>query len=306
MNVVSLFAGCGGSSLGYEMAGGRILVAVEWDKAATECYRRNHPKTVMLERDIGGVSPDEILALCEFGVGDLDVLDGSPPCQGFSTAGKRFAGDGRNSLFREYIRLLRGLRPRVFVMENVAGMVKGKMKAIFAEAMRELAESGYRVKARLMDAQWYGVPQERKRVIFIGVRRDLGMEPSFPEPTVKRPLSANEVMAAAMPHRGWGGLRNAQFSNKWRSAGKPAPCMERARPLFARDCDGRVREITRDEGAVLATFPAEYFIEEDRVALDLMGNAVMPKMMAAIAGHICDTILARWEAETGGQAVLAE
>ena len=105
--------------------------------------------------------------------GELDVLDGSPPCQGFSTAGKRRMDDGRNQLFREYVRLLRGLRPKVLVMENVSGMVKGKMKLIFAEIMRELKASGYKVSARLMNAMHFGVPQSRERMIFIGIREDL-------------------------------------------------------------------------------------------------------------------------------------
>ena len=81
--------------------------------------------------------------------------------------------DGRNQLFREYVRLLRGLKPKVFVMENVSGMVKGKMKLIFAEIMRELKASGYHVSARLMNAMYFGVPQSRQRMIFIGVREDL-------------------------------------------------------------------------------------------------------------------------------------
>jgi len=81
--------------------------------------------------------------------------------------------DGRNQLFREYVRLLRGLKPKAFVMENVSGMVKGKMKLIFAEIMRELKASGYYVSARLMNAMYFGVPQSRQRMIFIGVREDL-------------------------------------------------------------------------------------------------------------------------------------
>ena len=81
--------------------------------------------------------------------------------------------DGRNQLFREYVRLLRGLKPKVFVMEKVSGMVKGKMNLIFAEIMRELKASGYHVSARLMNAMYFGVPQSRQRVIFIGVQEDL-------------------------------------------------------------------------------------------------------------------------------------
>ena len=81
--------------------------------------------------------------------------------------------DGRNQLFQEYVRLLRGLRPKVLVMENVSGMVKGKMKLISAEILRELRASGYQVSARLMNAMYFGVPQSRERMIFIGLRDDL-------------------------------------------------------------------------------------------------------------------------------------
>lgn len=101
-------------------------------------------------------------------------------CQGFSTAGKRQLDDPRNQLFREYIRLLRGLQPKVFVMENVSGMVKGVMKLVFAEILRELKASGYQVKARLLNAMYFNVPQSRERMIFIGVREDLGLDPTHP------------------------------------------------------------------------------------------------------------------------------
>ena len=171
--LISLFAGCGGSSLGYSMAGYRELLAVEWDDHAVATFRLNFPDVPVYHGDIAKLSVDECLRLAGIGPEELDVLDGSPPCQGFSTAGKRKMDDGRNQLFREYVRLLRGLRPKVLVMENVSGMVKGKMKLIFAEILRELKESGYHVSARLMNAMYYGVPQSRQRMIFIGVREDL-------------------------------------------------------------------------------------------------------------------------------------
>ena len=171
--VVSLFAGCGGSSLGYSMAGFRELLAVEWDEHAVETFKANFPDVPVWQGDIAGLSVEECLRLTGLQPGELDVLDGSPPCQGFSTAGRRKMDDGRNQLFQEYVRLLRGLRPKVLVMENVSGLVKGKMKLIFVEILRELKASGYKVSARLMNAMYFGVPQSRERMIFIGVREDL-------------------------------------------------------------------------------------------------------------------------------------
>jgi DNA (cytosine-5)-methyltransferase 1 len=173
--VISTFAGGGGSSLGYSMAGFRELLAVEWDDNAVATFKLNFPDVPVYHGDICKLTVDECLKLAGLtGPRQLDVLDSSPPCQGFSTAGKRDFGDDRNQLFREFVRLLRGLQPKVFVMENVSGMVKGKMKLIFADILRELKASGYVVSARLLNAMWFGVPQSRERMIFIGVREDLG------------------------------------------------------------------------------------------------------------------------------------
>lgn len=180
--VISTFAGGGGSSLGYSMAGYRELLAVEWDDNAVATFKLNFPDVPVYHGDIAKLSVDECLKLAGLKAGELDVLDGSPPCQGFSTAGKRILDDPRNQLFREYVRLLRGVQPKVFVMENVSGMVKGKMKLIFAEILRELKASGYQVRAWLMNAMYFNVPQSRQRMIFIGVRDDLGIVPQELKP----------------------------------------------------------------------------------------------------------------------------
>lgn len=187
-NVITTFAGCGGSSLGYKWAGGKVLAAVEWDDNAVATYRLNHLETPVLHRDIATVTAQELLDITGLRAGELDIFDGSPPCQGFSSAGKRQIDDPRNSLFKEYVRLLRGLQPKVFVMENVSGMVKGHMKHIFAIVMRELKASGYQVKCQLMNAMYFGVPQSRERVIFIGVRDDLSLQPSHPHAEANLPL----------------------------------------------------------------------------------------------------------------------
>jgi len=179
--VISTFAGCGGSSLGYSMAGFRELLAVEWDNNAVETFKLNFPDVPVYHGDIAKISVEDILKMTGLKVGELDIFDGSPPCQGFSTAGKRQLDDPRNQLFREYVRLLRGLKPKVFVMENVSGMVKGVMKIVFVEILKELKASGYKVSARLLNAMYFNVPQSRQRMIFIGVRDDLAIEPSHPE-----------------------------------------------------------------------------------------------------------------------------
>ncbi|MEE9923990.1 MAG: DNA cytosine methyltransferase [Brucella anthropi] len=193
-NVISTFAGCGGSSTGYRMAGFRVLFASEFIEAARETYQANaRPGTIVDGRDIRQVSAEDILAATGLKPGELDVLDGSPPCASFSTAGKREKAWGKvkkysdseqrvDDLFFEYARLVRGLRPKVFVAENVSGLVKGTAKGYFLEILAALKACGYRVEARLLDAQWLGVPQARQRLIFVGVREDLGLEPVFPKP----------------------------------------------------------------------------------------------------------------------------
>lgn len=192
--VVSTFSGAGGSCLGYRMAGFQVVWANEFVPIVKEAYRANAPGTILDGRDIRKIQPKEILKVTGLEVGELDLFDGSPPCQAFSTAGKRHEGWGKEKtyehgakqcnerLFEEYIRLLRGLKPRVFVAENVSGLVKGTAKGMFLEILAALKASGYCVKCRVLDAQWLGVPQARRRAIFIGVRNDLDMEPKFPKP----------------------------------------------------------------------------------------------------------------------------
>jgi len=192
--VASTFSGCGGSSIGYRMAGFKVLWASEFIDAAREAYKANcAPYTVVDGRDIREVQAKDILDASGIGVGELDLFDGSPPCASFSTAGSREKGWGKvkkysdkaqrtDDLFFEYARLIRGIQPKTFVAENVSGLVKGTAKGYFLEILRELKSCGYRVSCKVLDAQWLGVPQARQRTIFVGVREDLGLDPVHPKP----------------------------------------------------------------------------------------------------------------------------
>jgi DNA (cytosine-5)-methyltransferase 1 len=169
-NAISTFSGAGGSCLGYRMAGFKVLWASEFIPAAQEVYQLNHPGTILDTRDIRNVQPQDILDAIGLGVGDIDLMDGSPPCASFSTAGKREKSWGEvkkysdtkqrvDDLFFEYVRLLDGLQPKVFIAENVSGLVKGKAKGYFKLILQAMKDCGYQVKAKLLDAQWLGVPQ---------------------------------------------------------------------------------------------------------------------------------------------------
>ncbi|MFN0055976.1 MAG: DNA cytosine methyltransferase [Planctomycetales bacterium] len=193
--VASTFSGAGGSCTGYRMAGFRVVWANEFVPAAQASYEANAADDCYMDRrDIKLVQPGDIFAATGLKQGELDLFDGSPPCQAFSTAGKREEGWGQakkyehgasqcnETLFSQYIRLLRGLMPKTFVAENVSGLVKGTAKGYFLEILRDLKASGYRVACRVLDAKWLGVPQSRQRTIFVGVREDLGLDPVHPMP----------------------------------------------------------------------------------------------------------------------------
>ena len=281
--------------MGYSMAGYRELLAVEWDDNAVETFKLNFPGVPVYHGDIAKLSVERCMELAGLtGPRQLDVLDGSPPCQGFSTAGKRILDDPRNQLFREYVRLLRGLQPKVFVMENVSGMVKGKMKLVFAEIMRELKASGYMVSARLLNAMYFNVPQSRERMIFIGVREDLGIAPSHPKAEA-RPICAlcstesvtDEIANPAGPRAFNVAQRKLQHC-------KPSPTLDANAlvPGSAAPFDLQGVRIGAERYAVIGSYPATFiFAGTWKNKLVRIGNSVPPLFMRAIARHIRQTVL---------------
>lgn len=310
--VISTFAGGGGSSLGYLMAGYRELLAVEWDDNAVATLKLNFPHLDIYHGDIARLSVDEILARTNLRIGELDILDGSPPCQGFSTAGKRQLDDPRNGLFREYVRLLRGLKPKIFVMENVSGMVKGKMKLIFAEILQELKASGYRVSARLMNAMYFWVPQSRERMIFIGVRGDLKAVLSHPE-AQSHPVTVRDAIGDITLHSDevretrltplyeyyWhqarpGGTVGKLNQNIRLRFDRPSKTLQKGEGNGGVYHPSECRSLCEREMMRLGAFPDEYvFLGGKRFAKDRIGNSVPPLFMRAIARHIRFELLER-------------
>lgn len=186
---VSLFSGCGGFCEGVRTAGFEVRAAVEIDRFAAETYRANFPETPLYEGDVTNFLNEEahewaIEAERFVGIepGTVDLLFGGPPCQGFSQIGPRMLDDPRNKLYMEFIRVLKHLRPSVFLMENVPNMLlmgKGTFKRQVLDA---LAEAGYRNCAvRIVASSDYGVPQVRRRAIFFGVRDDLTLDKAVGE-----------------------------------------------------------------------------------------------------------------------------
>ncbi len=176
---LSLFCGAGGCSLGFKQAGYEILFASDIDKAATSSYRANFPETNCIEGDIQNLDFSQVLLNLGLIVGELDVLIGGPPCQGFSTAGLRFWDDPRNTLLKQYIHALHTMKPKWFLMENVEGLLTADKGKYVYETVTALIECGYQIRVEKVYAQEYGVPQRRKRVLIIGNR--LGISFKLPE-----------------------------------------------------------------------------------------------------------------------------
>ncbi len=172
-NIIDLFAGCGGLSLGFEMAGFNIPLAVERDDWAAETYKFNHPNTKVLTEDITQIYDfDSLLPANTV----IDGIIGGPPCQGFSLSGNRDKNDPRNSLFMDFVRFVNHFKPKFFVMENVTGILSMCTKngeSVKEVILKEYKNIGYNVEIFQLNAAEFGVPQSRIRVFFIGLRSDI-------------------------------------------------------------------------------------------------------------------------------------
>jgi len=320
--VASTFSGAGGSCTGYRMAGFRVVWANEFVPAAQESYEANTTECSYLDkRDIRNIEPAEILERCELDRGGLDLFDGSPPCQAFSTAGKRDKGWGQKKkyehgasqcneeLFFDYIRLLDGLQPKVFIAENVSGLVKGTAKGFFLEILDRLKKCGYRVECQLLDAQWLGVPQVRKRVIFQGVRNDLPFSPSFPKPlnycyslgdsvrhvesVVSGGVNLGPKVLEAWKNTPRGKTSKTYFSLARCDWGQPAPTIIGPSGTGLTHPDDP-RRFTINELKAICSFPADFVLTgKYGQQWERLGNSVPPLMMRAIAEAVRDNILSK-------------
>ena len=179
MNIISLFSGCGGLDLGFEKAGFKIPVANEFDSTIFQTFKENHPNTYLIEGDIRKVTKADI---SPFIYGEVDGIIGGPPCQSWSEAGSlKGIEDARGQLFYDYIRILKEINPKFFLAENVSGMLANRHSEAVKNIISMFEECGYDVTITLVNAKDYGVAQERKRVFYIGFRKDLSIDFRFPK-----------------------------------------------------------------------------------------------------------------------------
>lgn len=183
MNIISLFSGCGGLDLGFERAGFNIPVANEFDKTIWATFKANHPNTHLIEGDIRLVTKEDIE---QFINGEVDGIIGGPPCQSWSEAGSlKGIKDARGQLFFDYIRILKEFKPKFFLAENVSGMLANRHSEAVQNILNLFDDAGYDVSFTLVNAKDYGVAEERKRVFYIGFRKDLNIDFGFPKGSTK-------------------------------------------------------------------------------------------------------------------------
>ena len=328
LTCVSTFSGAGGSSTGYEAAGFTVLWANEFVPAAAQTYAANHPNAILDTRDIRTVTAADVLDATGLDVGELDLLDGSPPCAAFSTGGKRSEKWGQvnkysdtaqrvDDLFFEYVRLLRGIQPKTFIAENVPGLTMGPAVGYFNAIMAALSGCGYQVKAQVLDASRLGVPQARRRVIFAGVRDDLGCQPVYPRQGPMTPLGVvlgPHARISIYRPRGW-----VHYT-----ANRPCPTIQSTglngrayaqtclTGVIALDLDpeigcplavtskdvnsiwpGRYRRLPSIvEVKALCGFPSDYILTGSYgQRWERLGRAVPPPVAAAVAASLRDGVL---------------
>lgn len=178
MTFVDLFCGCGGLSYGLERAGHECLLGVDSDARALESFTHNHPHSKTFLGDIRRLSSQKLSELIQNKT--VDMIVGGPPCQGFSTVGAGKVNDERNMLFKEFVRVVKVLKPNVVLFENVTGIVASKNQFVLKSIFKEFTKMGFTMQARILSAEEYGVPEKRRRAIIIGVRNG---EFNFPEIT---------------------------------------------------------------------------------------------------------------------------
>ena len=184
MNLISLFSGAGGLDLGFHKAGFRTVIANEYDKKICPTYKANFPHVHLIEQDVRQLTPIDF-AFTE----PIHGIIGGPPCQSWSEGGAlRGIEDARGQLFYDYIRVLKEQQPFFFVAENVPGMLSKLHTKAVGEFMRLFAEVGYNVYLKTLNANDYGVAEDRERVFYVGFRKDLGIDDyKFPEPLAYKP-----------------------------------------------------------------------------------------------------------------------
>lgn len=208
---IDLFAGAGGMSLGFEQAGFDVVAAVEIDPVHAAVHEYNFPHCVVIPRSVTELTGDKIRAKAGIGSRAVDVVFGGAPCQGFSLIGRRALDDPRNSLVKDFVRIVRELDANYFVFENVKGLTVGKHRKFLDEIIQEFRDAGYSVVEdwKVLNAYEHGVPQDRQRLFLLGAKNGLKL-PEYPTPSTAKPGSSCELPSAPTCADALGDLPDAE------------------------------------------------------------------------------------------------
>jgi len=289
---ISLFAGCGGSSLGYHKAGFKELLAVEWDRHARKMFSRNFPSVPIEGWDISKINGEQILNRIGLEKFLLDLFDASPPCQDFSRSNTHRTPDtARNGLYFKTLKLIEEIQPKVCVIENVEGIKQGKMRPVWNEIVDVLDSMNYYFEFKLVHAEEHEVPQMRRRVIIVGVRKDIherfGMIGLFPSPSTD---ASTMNVAAVLPHLL--GYSPGQFADNFHMATRPMCTITKTASAWVYEYDGIRRKPTIAELKALSSFPDDFTLTgKFGTQWARIGNAVPPNITKAIGHHIKNHIL---------------
>jgi DNA (cytosine-5)-methyltransferase 1 len=318
LKYIDLFSGAGGFSLGFDKLGFKNVFSVDIEPSFCSTYKYNFPHHQLIEKDICNMGDEEILYLKEYN--HIDVIIGGPPCQGFSIAGnigRKFIDDSRNVLYKEFVRTVKIIKPTFFVMENVARLYSHNKGETRNDIIRDFEKLGYKVECKILNSADFGVPQIRKRVIFIGTTSN--QEIIFPVKKVEKYMSVEEALKnypkllsgeqskipnhQAMSHSNQmltkmsfvteGGNRN-EIPDEIRpksgdvrkyiryKSDKPSVCITGdMRKIFHYEQN---RALTVRELAKLQSFPDDFIFKGNRISQQQqVGNSVPPKMAEAIA-----------------------
>lgn len=321
LTYIDLFSGAGGFSLGFDNKGFENIFSIDIEPSFCETYRYNFNNHQLVEKDICKLSDAELYSLVK--EKEVDVVIGGPPCQGFSIAGnigRKFVDDPRNRLFKEFVRVVKVVKPKFFVMENVARLYTHNKGATRLEIIDDFQKLGYTIECNILNSADYGVPQIRKRTIFIGSINNKKI--LFPHKVTKKYLTVKEAldhypklssgeessipnhiamshskqMLTKMSYITDGGDRmeippsirpktgDVRKYIKYASD-KPSVCVTGdMRKIFHYDQN---RALTVRELAKLQSFPDNFIFKGNRISQQQqVGNSVPPKMAEAIAATI--------------------
>ncbi|WP_205231151.1 DNA cytosine methyltransferase [Azospira oryzae] len=307
---VSLFSGCGGSDAGVVAAGFQVVMANDVLPYAKDVYLANHPETDYLVGDVSRLKSFP----------NAELLVGCYPCQGFSQGGLRDPSRKINTLYLEFARALKQVRPKAFIVENVSGMIRKNFSHLLADQFRVFSEAGYTVKADVLNAVEYGVAQERKRIFIVGIRSDLGVEYHFPSPShgerANKPICTIDDAIGDMPLWPEGEFYSRDFHwyylsrdrrRDWHEPSKTIVANPRHMPLHPMsprlrklehnvwrfETDAPARRFSYREAARLQGFKKNFvFPETCFSSLDMrykvIGNAVPPPLFEVVTKALPD------------------